>query len=239
MEEQIQNKKQQSNASAIIIAGALIALAIFLSFGRGKQTIQNGVQQPTQDTPTTVPEKVVTVRENDFILGDASKADVIIFEYSDSDCPFCARFHQTIKDLKNQYQEKVAFVYRFYPLDQLHPNARTEALALACVGNLAGSQSFWNYLDDVISITLTPSSNLTVLTTFAKEESVDVEDFENCVKNQQFADRIQSDVDEAQSIGASGTPYSIAVNKKTGKQIIIPGALSTEDVSAIINSLIQ
>jgi protein-disulfide isomerase len=236
MEEQIQTKKQ-NNAPAIILAGLLIALAIVFSFGRKTETTQNDTP-PVQEAPTTVPEKVVTVRDTDFILGDASKAEVIIFEYSDSDCPFCSRFHETIKELKTKYGEKVAFVYRFYPLDALHPNARTEALALACVGEAAGNDSFWKYLDSVMSVTLTPSSNLTVLTTFAKEQSVDVESFEECVKSQTFADRVQADIDEAASIGAQGTPYSIAVNKK-GQQTVIPGALPTTDVSAIIDELLK
>lgn len=236
MEEQIHTQKQ-NNAPAIIIAGLLIALAIIFTFGRKTETTQNKAPE-TQEPPVTVPEKVVTVRSDDFILGDASKAEVLIFEYSDSDCPFCSRFHETIKEIKTQYGEKVAFVYRFYPLDALHPNARTEALALACVGDLAGNQSFWNYLDNVMSVTLTPSSNLTVLTTFAKEQSVDVEEFEACVKSQKFAQRIQQDVDEAMSIGAQGTPYSIAVNKK-GEQIVIPGALPQEQMQSIIESLLQ
>jgi protein-disulfide isomerase len=236
MEEQIQTKNQ-NNAPAIIVAGLLIALAIVFSFGRKIETTQNNTP-PVKEAPTTVPDRVVTVRDDDFVLGDASKAEVIIFEYSDSDCPFCSRFHETIKELKTKYGEKVAFVYRFYPLDALHPNARTEALALACVGDAAGNVSFWNYLNNVMSVTLTPSSNLTVLTTFAKEQSVDDETFEECVKSQTFADRVQRDIDEATSIGARGTPYSIAVNKK-GEQTVIPGALPTADVSAIIDRLLK
>jgi len=237
MEEQIQTKKQHT-APAIIAAGALIALAIFMSFGRNTKTTEN-IQPPTvQEPPATVSEKVVTVRDTDFVFGDASKADVVIFEYSDSDCPFCAQFHETIKTIKTTYGDRVAFIYRFYPLEQLHPNARTEALALACVGDAAGNQSFWNYLDDILSVTLTPSSNLTVLTTFAKEQSIDVETFEECVKSKTFARRVQADIDEANSIGVRGTPYSIVVNKK-GEQKVIPGALGTEEVSKIIDSLLK
>jgi protein-disulfide isomerase len=238
MEEQIHNQKNQTTAPAIIIAGALIAVAIFMSFGRGKQTIENN-QPAVQEPPAVVPENIVTVRDTDFVLGDASKAEVVIFEYSDSDCPFCSRFHETIKTLASTYGDRIAFVYRFYPLDQLHPNARTEALALACVGSISGNQSFWNYLDKVMSVTLTPSSNLTVLTTFAREESIDTDDFESCVRSGRFDDRVQADIDEGASIGVRGTPYSIAVSQKSGQQLVIPGALGVEDVSRIIDTLSQ
>ncbi len=241
MEEKIEEKaKKTSNGvpAAIITAGVIIAIAVLMvGGGFSKKTTEVPAGQNGNTTPTSVPKDIAKLRTNDFVLGDAKKAEIIVYEYSDSDCPFCAQFHQTMKSVVKKYEQKVAFVYRFYPLDSLHPNARTEAHALACVGNLAGNQSFWNYLDKMFTVTLTPSADLGVLTTFAKEESLDVETFEECVKTTQYAKQVESDIKEAQSIGARGTPFSIAVNK-AGEQIVIPGALPESEVSKIIDSLL-
>lgn len=86
------------------------------------------------------------VTASDHIRGDIN-ADVIIVEYSDLECPFCARFHPIIKDILEQYGTKVAWVYRHFPLDGIHANARAKAEASECVASLGGNDAFWKYVD--------------------------------------------------------------------------------------------
>jgi len=91
------------------------------------------------------------VTEADHIRG-AVNAPIKIVEYSDFDCAFCARFHQTMKAIVAKYPgDEVAWVYRHFPLEQLHPNAATVALASECVADLGGDEAFWTFADTYLA----------------------------------------------------------------------------------------
>jgi len=111
---------------AILTGFALLALAIILVVPGLKKDAEQ--QQATPDTttapetPTSVDAEVVTLRSTDHVKGDAAAAEVLLFTYSDSDCPFCAKFHPTVASVLTDYKGKVAWVYRQFPLD-MHPNA--------------------------------------------------------------------------------------------------------------------
>lgn len=219
--------------AAIVTAGVLIALALFL--GRGGAPVQ---KQEQQDPQPTAPLSTVTVRDTDPVRGDIATADVVIVEYSDSDCPFCERFHNTMKSIIADKETKVAWVYRHFPLS-IHPNAVNEAVALTCVQQIGGNDAFWNYLDSVIGITLSPEKSTTVLTSLAAEEGVDAGQFATCLTDKTVQARVEQESTEAQSLGARGTPYSIAINRKTGAQVVIPGAVPLEQVQQIIAGLLK
>ncbi len=235
-------KSAISLPAAILSSAAILAIAIVFTFG-GSSKIA-GAKLPAAatipDDVTSVPADVATIRPTDHIRGDISKASVAIIEYSDSDCPYCARFHTTMQQVVSDYNGKVAWVYRYFPLISLHPNATTEAVALECVAELGGNTAFNNYLDTLITTTLAadPKSN-EVLTTFATREGIDAKLFKSCMAGTKASDRVKADATEANKIGAQGTPFSIAVNLKTGKQIVIPGALPLEDIKADIDALLK
>lgn len=92
------------------------------------------------------------VSQNDFIKGDLN-AEIVAVEYSDSECPFSKRFHVTMQQVMKNYNGKVAWVFRFFPLDSLHQKARSESEAIECAGMLKGNEMFWKYLDRVFELT--------------------------------------------------------------------------------------
>ncbi len=227
--------------AAILTGAVIIGLAIVFAFGPKKSatspTAVVNNQEPTTESPTSVSPAIVTVRPVDYVYGDKN-AQVIIFEYSDSDCPFCQQFHKTMKDTLAKYSGKVAWVYRFFPLN-IHPNSYNEAVALSCVGELGGQKAFWAFLDSVMDMTLTPGDASTkALTSTAMRSGVDGNLFTACIKNADTA-QIDTDITTAKKIGAKGTPFSIAVNTKTGAQQIIPGAVPAEFLEQIIESLLK
>ncbi|MCC7436252.1 thioredoxin domain-containing protein [Candidatus Nomurabacteria bacterium] len=237
-QEQIEQKENNvkkpsaiSTPAAIITAGVIIAAALIFK-GGGTKTISN-----IKDQQKIAPTEKVSLRENDYVRGDISKAEVVVIEYSDSDCPFCERFHTTMKDLLSQYGTKVAWAYRYFPLS-IHPNANNEAIALECVGSLGGNDAFWKYLDEVISITVSPEKSKATLSSVANGIGIDKNLFESCIANPDIAKKITDQSTEAQSLGAQGTPYSIAINKK-GEQEVIPGALPIEQLKPIIDRLLK
>ena len=202
----------------------------------------HGTTSPTsqvKDTApaVTAPAKPVTVLPTDYVRGDLAKADVVIVEYSDSDCPYCQRFHATMKDVLKKYGTKVAWVYRYFPLS-IHPDAQNEAIALECSAQLGGNDVFWKYLDEIIDITVSPDKSAGVLTSTATALGIDQKAFTACLSNPTTVKKVTEQASDAQSLGAQGTPYSIAINKK-GTQTAIPGAYPIEDMTKTIDALLR
>ncbi|MEO5646566.1 MAG: thioredoxin domain-containing protein [Candidatus Paceibacterota bacterium] len=237
-------------AAAIVTSVAMIAIALVIILHPGSKTTPNPANPTTQDTtasdaapttPTSIPVEIATLRSSDanYIRGDANTAQVLIFEYSDSDCPFCVRFHPTLQQIVSDYKGKVAWVYRFFPLESLHPDAYNEALALSCAGQLGGPKVFNNYLDSAINVTVNPDQKSNeIFTTFATQNGLDAAKFKSCMTSTATASAVQAGIDEANKIGAQGTPFSVIVNKATGKQVIIPGAYPISDVKKAIDSVL-
>jgi len=83
-------------------------------------------------------------------LSGSIDAPVVLIEYSDLQCPFCKSFHPTIKQVLGKYGDKVAWAYRHFPLEALHPSARPLAEGSECADQLGGNVKFWEYIDYVL-----------------------------------------------------------------------------------------
>ncbi len=223
-----------STPAAIITAGVLIAVALIFS-GKGNDIIKK--PSTNENVTETKPVETVSLRQDDHVFGDLNKAEVVIVEYSDSDCPFCQRFHQSMKDVIKDYGTKVAWVYRYFPLS-IHANAGNEAIALECSAELGGNDVFWKYLDEVIEITVSPEKSANILTSTAVRLGLDEKLFSKCLTSQSVAKKIADQSAEAQALGARGTPYSIVINKKN-EQVAIPGAYPIEEIKKIIDGLMK
>lgn len=153
-------------------------------------------------------------------------APVTLVEYSDFECPFCKRFHQTAKKLVDESGGRVKWVYRHFPLEELHPvKARKEAAASECAAELGGSGAFWKFADRMYE--LTASNNRTdietVLPQIAREIGLDAAKFAACRVSGRHDRRIEEDHQNALATGGSGTPWSIVVSK-SGKSYPLSGA---------------
>jgi len=136
---------------SILIAGGLIA---------GTILFVNTKTPATNTLPTnTVKKEVRTVQNNDHILG-SPKAKLVIIEYSDTECPYCKVFHETLQKVIAEYgnSSKVAWVYRHFPIPQLHPKAAKEAEALECAAAQGGNDMFWKYTDAIYAKTTSNNS---------------------------------------------------------------------------------
>ena len=130
---------------AIIIAGGMIAVALYLI--NSKPTALGAPRTQTA-------EKIRGVQKDDHILGNPN-AKIVIVEYSDPECPFCKNFHETMHAIISQYGASgdVAWVYRHFPIAQLHPKAPKEAEALECAAEQGGSEVFWKFTDKIYQTT--------------------------------------------------------------------------------------
>lgn len=225
--------------AAIVIAGLLIAGAVLLNDGRSNTAPVDVSQQPKVALQNSGDlEKMRPISLEDHIRGNPD-ALVKIVEYSDTECPFCKRFHETMKQTTVEYGDKVAWVYRHFPLDQLHSKARKEAEATECANELGGPDKFWAYIDRLFEIT--PSNNnldLAELPKIAEYIGLDVNKFSTCLNSGKYAGHIEQDIQNAIATGGNGTPWSIVV-AKNGKKYPLSGAQPYASVKQLIDLALQ
>lgn len=85
------------------------------------------------------------ISDNEFVQG--KKDNVFLIEYADAECPFCIRFHPTINKIMDEYKDRVGYVYRNFPLTQIHQDAEKRALAIICAGKVGGIESYFKYIN--------------------------------------------------------------------------------------------
>lgn len=207
---------------AIVIAGLLIAGGIYLSKPSLPNTAKNN--QPASVGSSDISLKAVSA--DDHILGNPN-APVIMVEYSDLECPFCKIFHVTMNTIMDTYGKdgKVAWVYRHFPLDSIHPKTRKEAEASECANELGGNSVFWKYIDEVFNVT---TSNNTLpfekLAIIAKDVGLDVNKFNDCLSSGKYAEKVEAQFEDGEAAGSQGTPYNV---------MILKNKLSTDTVNNI------
>lgn len=219
---------------AIVVGFGLIAAAIFFSGS-------NAAPVPTAKTAPTETTKETTVRpvdDTDYVRGNPN-APILVIEYSDYDCPFCKNFHETMTRIMEEYgvTGKVAWAYRQFPLEQLHPNAPRISEAAYCVGELGGSDAYWKFTDQIFGKReVNEKTNMTKLPEFATSAGVDKAKFNECLNSGKFKDKVAASIAEGAAAGAQGTPYSIVT--VGGQQAVINGAQPYPVVKQIIDNLV-
>ncbi|HRW03518.1 MAG TPA: thioredoxin domain-containing protein [Caldilineaceae bacterium] len=158
--------------------------------------------------PTPLPPDTDFDPEEFAVAGDP-EAPVTIVEFSDYQCPFCQRFFQETKpQLDKTYiaTGKVRFVYKDFPLDNIHPQARVAALAAECAGAQDAYWGMHNRLFQGKDEWADQAQAVEVLQQYASELGLDTVSFNDCMDNQSYAAEIQADFEEGQRAGVSGTP---------------------------------
>lgn len=238
--EKIEHKSSEENnafliPASIIFAGILIAFSIYYTnggnVGKKNQEALSGSANENQ---------IKSVDASDHVFGNAD-AKLKLVEYSDLECPFCKIFHQTMKQIMAEYGKngKVAWVYRHFPLVNIHPRAEKEAEASECAAEQGGNKAFWAYVDKIFSIT--PSNNKLdpeELPKVAVEMGLDKVKFESCLSSGKWKEKIDSQYREAIDAGGNGTPFTLVVTK-SGKNIPISGALPYEKVKSIVDEALS
>lgn len=231
---------------AIFLGLALIAGAVYFQGGSveflGTTQQSDGGNAAVPAAPVVPGEPTdVTVRPvspDDHVLGDRS-APVTLIEYSDTECPFCKRVHPTLQQLVQEYDGKVKWVYRHFPLDSLHSKARKEAEATECANELGGNDAFWAYLDRLFEVT--PSNNgleSAQLPQIAEDVGLNRAKFEACLASGKYAQHVSDDLADAQAAGGNGTPYNVVIGKD-GKTYPVSGAQPLEQFKTVIEQALR
>lgn len=152
-----------------------------------------------------IPRTEIKLGDRELTLGDPN-APVTFVEFSDVECPFCARFYQDglvgIRNLADQ--GKVYFVYKHFPLN-FHPEAIPGAHAIEC----AADQGKWIEMHDLI-FENQASLGESNYKAWAAQLGLDMTEFNNCFDTSKYQDKIDADYELGRQIGVSGTPASFA-----------------------------
>ncbi len=238
MENTTKNKlTQYLTPLAIVVAGGIIGAALYFG-GNNVKTAEKVAPAPTQEQVSDTTSKVRPVAATDHIKGNPD-APIKIVAYSDFECPFCQRFHNTMNELMKKYVDsgEVAWVFRQFPLEQLHPvKAQAVAVASECANELAGNDGFWKFADRYFELTLTNNRTDTdvVIPQIAKEMGLNTTEFFACTKSGKYNEHIQADIANATETGGRGTPWSILI-APNGKTFPINGAQPLSSIEQLIN----
>lgn len=182
-----------------------------------------GVKTPTPAVEPTAPPAPVMIKipQGDDPMKGNPSAPITIVEFSDFQCPFCARFYQdTLSQLEENYinNGKAKLIYRDLPLESIHKNAKSAALAAQCANEQDKFWDFHNKLFDGQTEWQNQSADqiATTFVSYAADLKIDPKKFESCYTSAKYSDGIQKDQAEAARYGATGTPTFFIGNENDG-----------------------
>ena len=198
--------------------------------------LQNQLPTKQQSPPLKISE------DNDPVIGDID-APITIIEFSDYQCPFCARFHiQTLPTIMDEYIDKgtVKLVFRDFPIQSIHPNAVPASVASECANEqgkfkemydvLFEKQNEWNNQE--------MSKAVELFSQYASKMQLDQEKFDSCLKNGKYIEEIKKDLEDGRAYGISGTPGFFIGNDQIGF-IELKGAQPFENFKKVIDSQLK
>ncbi len=204
--DQEEKRKVYKKASIWILAAAVIILAIW-----GLISLVN-----TSSTPTTSI-KMPPLNSNDISTGPAN-SKVVLLEYADFQCPTCGLYHPILKQLLADFNGKIRFVYRFFPIPTIHQNALPSARA-AYAAYLQGK--FWEMHDMLFEHQqdwATKTNPMDIYITYAKNLNLDIDKFKKDYAADSTLKFIEDEENTGANAGVIGTP-TFFIN---GKQIENP-----------------
>lgn len=202
----------------------------FLEVEKKKEAIENWIGQKTKKNPIEVyiqePKRPVYEVE----LGNApftggADAKVTIVEFSDFQCPFCAKGAELMDQVKKKYGNKVKIAFKNYPLP-FHTHAKDAAHASLCAHEQK-AEAFWKMHDAMFGDQTKLSRE--DLKASAKKIGINAEDFDKCMASNKFMAAIEADVEQGKELGVQSTP-TFFVNGQ-----LVQGAYPIEVFSEIID----
>jgi protein-disulfide isomerase len=169
-------------------------------------------------------------------------AKVVAVNYDDFQCPFCSRMHQTLfPEILKEYGDRVTFIYKDFPLAEIHPWATRAAVDANCLG-AQDNDAYWDFADYIHANAREVSSEKTrdawfgavdrITTLQGQKHNLDQTKLQSCIKAQN-EDAVKASVHEGESVGVTATP-TLFVN---GQEI--DGALPVAEVRATLDQALE
>lgn len=202
----------------------------YLEVEKKREAVDKWIAEKTDSNPVEIYLDKPTRPTFDVSVGDApvmgpESAPVTIIEFSDFQCPFCAKGATVVDEIKQKYGDKVRVAFKNFPLP-FHNQARGASMAALCAHDQE-EEKFWEMHDKLFA----NQEKLMEkdLEGYAKEIGLDMDSFKECVATEKFAQQIDSDIEEGQKVGVKSTP-TFYVNG-----ILVNGAQPLDAFSEIID----
>lgn len=189
-----------------IIFVSLLALGLLALAGCSSGNKPNGNKPANKPvTQSTVNPSAPTGAQPPNMLGNPN-ATVTIEEFADFQCPTCAQIHSVMKEVQAAYGSRIKFIFRSFPLTQIHRNAFDAAVAAESAGRQG---KYWD-MQNLLFQNQTAWSNSTdprpVFEGYAQTLGIDVERFKADMAGMETKERVQRDLDRGRALNINSTP---------------------------------
>jgi len=243
-------KSIMPNAFQIVVLILAVAAAFYVGklstevkFYKENMPLNNQVgQAPAAQAPEPKPYQPIDAStfvlpsNDDHIRGDRG-AKIAIIEYSDFDCPYCGSFHETAMQIVEESNGEVQWIYRHFPLEQMHPDSIKKSAASECAYLQGGDDAFWAFTDEVFANLSGTELGQEDYENLATDLGLNPAQLINCLDNGDTIDRVKKDLEEGTTAGVRGTPGNYIVNLETETIIPLRGAEPLENVQNVIAGL--
>lgn len=166
-------------------------------------------------------------------------AEFTLVEFSDLECTFCKRFHDTPKQLVDQSKGKINWEWQHYPLPFHNPAAEKGAHAAECVAEEAGNQAFWAFTGEWFARSAMNGQGYSEIEQLAQELGATPKAFRECMASGRYKALIKAQMDKGTALGVTGTPATVVVDNTTGRQMLVKGAQDPQALLQAMGQLIQ
>lgn len=221
---QLTDAQLQTKVVQIIRDNPQVIIDSVQAYQKKQQEKQQQAQKVFLDGMKSNPKSVIGQSP----ITGAAEQKIVLLEFSDFQCPYCAKAHQTLQQFMTSHKDKVTLVYKHLPLTQIHP----QALPAAKAAWAAGQQGkFWEFHDALFTQQDKLDESLYVAT--AKALNLDLKRFDQERNSNTASAAIQKDVEMAQQLGVSGTPFLVLNGEP------ISGAAETAELEALLAQVSQ
>lgn len=163
-------------------------------------TSNNILEEPRINVVLSDTQKIA-VTDTSHIYGAQENYKVTLVSYVDYECRFCKKFFPNIKTFVDTHPDSVRWIVKHYPLTQIHPNAKTAAIAAECAGK---QNKFFEYSTTLFERQTELNNN--IYSEVATTHTLDIPTFDACMTSQTTADVVGADVTEALLLGVQTQP---------------------------------
>jgi len=167
----------------------------------------------------------------------SEKARYTMVEFSDTECPYCKKFHDTPKQVVDASNGLINWEWKHMPLGFHNPSALKQAVASECANELGGNKAFWVYMHSIFDETKGNGQGVKSITDVAYGIGLDVEKFNTCLSDKKHLEKVQDDLKQAKSLGVNSTPVTYIVDNKTGRKVIMKGMVKPIALVSAIQKL--
>jgi protein-disulfide isomerase len=172
----------------------------------------------------------------------AKASKVVVVNFDDFECPYCSRMHQTLfPEILKEYGDRVTFIYKDYPLAEIHPWAIHAAVDANCLA-AQNTDAYWDFADYIhanqreVSNEKTPDARFAAIDRLAmlqgQKHNLDTVKLQSCVKAQDDS-AVKASMKQGDAIGVGATPTLFISGEK------IDGAVPVSEVRAALDRALR